>query len=643
MAQRLALVQSTWEDVLAKLRRMSISWRGTPLSERDYLTYTEAIVLWGLHLMDLSTPYGTRPMREYVNWAISIAKVDVDALACCLSDLVQLVRAIYKPMPEDWFKRQLGSEYPFIGLLLAPVDHIVRRFLQSPNAMDFASIYQFISFLTHLTLQDIDLGVEEEYVELEDSLRSYTYDHDMLVELNQIMREWLGSFSLDPETFRPYHGPGACAEFPREAGNLMKYRALGSDQLLDYFMMKYVGASVESFSPIPFGVHLERTSVLQAVAKSMKAKRAISKEPATLMYFQEAVKDQVVSFVENHQYLGSHINFSKQELNGELALEGSEAGLLATIDLSAASDRITTTLVKSVFYGTPLYPALVSLRSNSVRLPSGKVLGIEKYAPMGSALCFPVQTLIFSALVEYTARRTRNKWGTQCSIWRVYGDDIIVEEPCYWDLIHNLQRVGFKVNTAKSYSCPQRFRESCGYEGYDGIEVTPMKISRRFVSSSGPLTSSHAPQFEGLVDMANMAYHHKFPLLRAWIVRVLLSRPTAPPLFSAEGNGALYSPVPDNYRARSRPWTHGELLSPKRPWYQVETIQVSVVTPMPPKTVHWSEYDEVARYWETLREIEFRSYDKFLPGTHFVHIPRSPSEPALVTRWVERPEKGACR
>jgi len=658
MAHRLAHVHSTWEDVLVQLRRVPVSWRGIPLSERDYLTYTEGIVLWGIHLMDISSPYGTRPMREYVSWAMQIARVDVDELACCLSDLVKLCREIYKPMPDNWFKRQLRDQYPFVGVLLSPVDSIIVQFLRKPNAGDFASLYQFFSFLTHLTLQDIDLDLESEYVELEENLRTFSYDPDMISELNLIMQKWFSEFKYSEETFRPYHGPGACAEFPRSAGNLKKYRALGSDPLLDYFVSKYVGVSVRSFLPFE-PVDFDRTSVLVIVPKSLKTKRTISKEPASLVYFQEAVKDMIVSYVKKHPVLKSHIDFSNQELNGELALVGSSNGALATVDLSSASDCVTKTLVKSVFYHTPLYPALVSLRSNSVKLPSGKVLRIEKYAPMGSALCFPVETLIFSAIVEYTARRVRRQWGYDSTIWRVFGDDIIVEEPCYWDLIRNLEKCGFRVNTSKSYSQPYRFRESCGYEGYDGIEVTPLKISRRFISVEGMLTSCHAPQFEGLIDLANLAYLHQLPLLRAWIVRSLLQRSPAPPLFSESGDGALYSPVPDNYRARFRPWTYGASLSPKRPWFQVETIQVTTAIARPLKTegsvvVELStrpgeidSLDEMARYWETLRLIEFRSDDKFLPGTHLVQVPRGSLTSMLVTRWVQRPfsssmEDGDC-
>lgn len=627
-------VLSTWKDVLAKLRRRSICWHGIPLSERDRLTFTEAIVMWAIALIDMSSPYGILlSEREYIGWAMQIASVDVAALGTCLSECIDLLRSVYKPVHRNWFKRQLCDRYPFIGLLIAPIREPLARFLSQPNAEDFTFCYQFFSFITHVSLQDLQLDLEDEYIELERSLHEIDYEPDMLFELNSIMRSWLADLRIDESNYLPSHGPGAVAELPRTAGNLAKYSVLSTDALLDYFLRHSVGASAESFSPYPLK-ELDRTSVLVFVPKSLKTKRTISKEPAALVYHQKAVWDILMEFIHKHPVLSSHIQFLKQELNGELALMGSSAGDFATIDLSSASDRVTLTLVKSVFRGTPLYSALVSLRSRYVKLPSGKILRVEKYAPMGSALCFPVQTLIFSALVEYAARRTHSKWGFQTSAWRVYGDDIIVPDPFFWDLVDVLKRVGFKVNTSKSYSRPYRFRESCGYEGYDGTEVTPMKISRRFYSVEGPLTSHHASLYEGLIDMANNAYRYQFPLLRAYVIRLILNNTVGVPLFSGSTQLALISPCPDNFRAPYR----GPDVAPKRlrdPWYQREEILVVTGASTLVKGVGQPALEE-ARYFETLRLSLNRSGDMFEP-THLISVPRGPMVLTLRRRWVEKP------
>lgn len=645
-------VLSTWKDVLTQLRRKSICWKGIPLSERDALTYTEAIVLWCIALIDISSPYGCLcPEREYIGWATRVASLDVAALSACLSDCIGLLRSTYKPMRPSWFKRQLGGTYPFLGMLLSPIKVPLDSFLRNPNAVDFTFCYQFLSFITHLSLQDLAIDLENEYVELEQTLVARTYDPVMLFELNDIMRGWLAGLTISESNYRPKHGPGAVAESPRSAGSLAKYSVLSTDALLSYFCKHEVGVSVESFAPFSLK-ELDRTSVLVQVPKSLKTLRTISTEPAALAYHQQAVWRVCKDYIHAHRYLSSHINFGKQELNGELALAGSIDGDLATIDLSSASDMVTTALVKAVFRGTSLYSALVALRSNCVKLPSGRVLRVAKYAPMGSALCFLVETLIFAVLAEYAERRTSAKWGFQSSRWRVYGDDIIVEDPFFWDLIAELQAAGFKTNVSKSYSRPYRFRESCGYEGYDGVEVTPLKISRKFLSVSGAITSCHASLFEGLVDMANSAYRYKMPLLRAYVVQLLLNNVVGVPLFSGNDRLALYSPCPDNYRAPYRPTSWDK--PSKQNWYQREEVQVVVGGTRPLKQTEtgcpitfwvnggysreWVDYLtlESARYFDTLRLSENRTGDMFEPS-HLICVPRGPSVPILQKRWVEKP------
>jgi hypothetical protein len=54
---------------------------------------------------------------------------------------------------------------------------------------------------------------------------------------------------------------------------------------------------------------------------------------------------------------------------------------------------------------------------------------------------------------------------------RVFGDDIIVPLDCSDTTQEALGDLGFKVNTAKTFS-EGNFRESCGVDAYDGYDVT---------------------------------------------------------------------------------------------------------------------------------------------------------------------------
>lgn len=288
----------------------------------------------------------------------------------------------------------------------------------------------------------------------------------------------------------------------------------------------------------------------------MKTKRVISKEPATLLYFQKGVDRSVRKYIAEHPYLSQRIDLNDQAKQQVLALEASRTRKFATVDLSAASDTVSYDLVKRVFHGTPLLPYLVALRSRSTELPSGVVRDLAKYAPMGSALCFPVETLIFAAVVECTAQyvhattTVRSESGHSVFTYRVYGDDIIVSDLCLEDLIVNLRWCGFRINESKTYGGSQKFRESCGCDAYDGAIVTPMKISRKF--SARGVTSVSPGVFSGLIDMANQAFAYKFTALRHYLVDKLIHGSSYIPAFSQDVRLGMYSPTPTNFMLAKR-------------------------------------------------------------------------------------------
>lgn len=634
----LAHVVTTWEDVLAQLRRKSVRWRGNPLSERDLLTFTEAIVMCALHLTDLSTRFsGIGDERGLITWCHDMTTIDVAAIGSFLSDAVTLLRNVAEPTTYSWFKRQLRDDFPFTGKILAPIKGQLMSFLEHPNAESFAVCYQFLSFLTHLSLRDIPYEDESEYEEMEAYLRKLQYPDSIVARMNSIMREWMEGFSLSEENFHPQHGPGAVAELPRSATVAEKYLCLGTDPLIDYVFRKFAGINVTSYYAGNTGTTslLEwprvpcsdwvRQSKLVFVPKSMKTRRTISKEPATLQFLQQGVDKAVKHYVHHHPSLSRHIDFRDQEKNAMLAIESSRTGAFATIDLSSASDTVTLKLVKAVFRGTPLYPYLVALRSQTVLLPSGKELRVEKYAPMGSALCFPVQTLIFACAVEYAVRRARDTHLGFFPRYRVYGDDIIVDDRLVEDVILVLEALGFILNKSKTFYSPKRFRESCGGDGYDGCVVTPMRISRRFYSTKDGVTARHASWYEGIIELANQSHAYGFSLLRIWCIRSLYRYTPAPPLFSREGDGSVFSLAPTNYRA----------LTSYNDDYQREEIKVAMSRP-----VSLGKDDApdlvVARYVETLRLIRDRSDGVFYPDDRIQVLPGS-RKAKLRAVWHDKP------
>jgi hypothetical protein len=147
----------------------------------------------------------------------------------------------------------------------------------------------------------------------------------------------------------------------------------------------------------------------------------------------------------------------------------------ATLDLSAASDRLSLDLVEEFFENTVLYDYITKTRTSKAILPNGTCIPLNKFAPMGSALCFPIQAICFYAIIvgRFIALGMDKSFAYR-NVW-VYGDDIIVPTNLAFEAIEALELVGLKVNVEKS-CISGKFRESCGVDAYNGVNVTPTKI-----------------------------------------------------------------------------------------------------------------------------------------------------------------------
>lgn len=255
---------------------------------------------------------------------------------------------------------------------------------------------------------------------------------------------------------------------------------------------------------------------------------------------------------------------------------------------------------------------------------------------MGSALCFPLETLIFSAAVEYSVRRAQRTGIGYYPTWRVFGDDIIVANPIYWDVVLVLEALHFRVNASKSFTSPKRFRESCGVEAYDDVDVTPLRLSRRFFAVDKGLTHSHASLFESSIELANACFSRRYSLLRTFVLRVTLGNELSPPRFSTDGKGAVLSLWADNYSAQRR-WN--KFL--QRVEYEVTMVHIPKLVrpksiPIDQDGICWDmEFDESGWYFETLRQTCERSGDMFHPD-HLIRISRDVGKPKLKSKWLPR-------
>ena len=307
----------------------------------------------------------------------------------------------------------------------------------------------------------------------------------------------------------PKHGPGATADKYRGNG---KYRnRTWTDRLERYFPSgdylfpnaRYVHEGAVD--------HLEPGSEMPVkvitVPKTQKTPRIIAIEPTCMQYAQQAVKEAIDNFI-NESNLVDFIGTGDQSRNQELARIGSRNGSLATLDLSEASDRVSNQLVKHLFDRHPLLQEAVdACRSRKADVPGHGVIPLAKFASMGSALCFPVEAMVFLTLcflgierelnTRFTSRRDLFRFAGEVS---VYGDDIIIPIDTVHSVVHTLESFGARVGAAKSFWIG-RFRESCGKEYYDGYDVSIVKVRRVF-----PSTRKHAQEIISIVNLRNQLY-----------------------------------------------------------------------------------------------------------------------------------------
>lgn len=279
----------------------------------------------------------------------------------------------------------------------------------------------------------------------------------------------------DPTTAAPGHGPGAVAG---GEGTLGKRRLATSYKELEavfrpipwFFSLRdaaedpqrVVGRTKQDFG-------LSRTAFVE---KDSSGPRTIGLEPAEYMWCQQALKRLMYHHIEYKSIAKGHVNFTDQTINRRLAWEWQRYD---TLDMSKASDRNSYALVEALFGRLPLWRYLRASRTPGTVLPDGRTLYYRKFAPMGSAVCFPVQAVVYYALACAAQHLAGMPLLLSMSNTYVYGDDLIVLHGQYHVIDDAFTKVGLVFNADKC--CTHgRFRESCGMDAFDGFEVTPIRM-----------------------------------------------------------------------------------------------------------------------------------------------------------------------
>lgn len=574
-----------WRDVEAQLLRHEFRYHGDSLSKGNSTLVRDAYSLWYLVTHDSLISGGYTTISLNIDWIHFLCSIDVEEIALSLKDADSLLLRNECTSYDD-FKHHLRDKYPFIGRLLSPMKPVVVQWFSYESIPHFSILHSWLCFISrlNLTVDVLQTRAVQDYLFTEESLQV----GEFTTEESQVIQSWLPkSYSYQfAEDIDPKHGSGSTADAGRHLVD--KYLAFSKDPRLSYLGHRYDPVRISS-SP------LSRRCRLVFVPKSLLGYRSISMEPASLMWYQQGILRSLVKFLSNHSYLRRRFSPELQEPNRHLAWLGSIDGSFATIDLSAASDSVSWNLVKTWFRDTFLYKWMLCTRSTSVRLPNGEELALKKYAPMGSALCFPIECLVFCAIVECAIRECGgNPVG---SSYRVYGDDIVVETRYAEAVIRRLIANGFTVNQKKTFcsASPQfTFRESCGGEYLNGSDVTPTRLSRRF---SGLKCQVRKPsRILALIDLANDCYS-RYPSVRRRIIHAMMDLPSHKrPLFDSTGASGIFSIEPTNWHLPSPTWSQD---------YQYFTRRHGTITV--DRERQWDLEVEDIRLFEYLRQVDGRN------------------------------------
>jgi len=295
-------------------------------------------------------------------------------------------------------------------------------------------------------------------------IRRLVMDED---RLNAMLAQW--------DSY-PYgrHGPGAVAE--KEKGlSKWNFRVIkGSDLNLYRFNDR---------SPLPKG-GANPFSRVTVVPKDFKSLRTICIEPKEFQFAQQGIWNVLKDLIHTSPLTRNDINFEHQELNGRLCKNDQ----LATLDLKDASDTVRLKLCRLLF-PKEFFHLVTRYRSREIRLESDRVKP-TCFASMGSALCFPIETLVFWAITRSAIHpNTKNK------TVRVFGDDIVCPKQDAPFVVKMLEACGFKINHSKS--CIETpIRESCGTYTYAGNDVSVVRFKEAHCES--------APAWLSLIDSCRL-------------------------------------------------------------------------------------------------------------------------------------------
>jgi len=376
-----------------------------------------------------------------------------------------------------------GGEYPSFPWWLKPLSD---EFASSLDARLLGLLRQVLLFCYKIEHEPTHEQLKEAQKAFEETDDSITVWHQHFAGgstdiLAQSARQIIGRiiYGINWSEIVPSHGPGAVYPpcHPSEKSRFMTYYPTITEKYP--FDSNFLALPSFWYDELVLsdGAYQEQGDIvakLVAVPKDSRGPRLICVHPKESIWIQQGCRRLLERAIQSHRSEArGRINFNDQSINGMMALASSSTREFCTLDLKEASDRIGCELVRSLF-GDYAYSYLSCSRASRVKLLDNRVMELKKWAPMGNALCFPVQSLIFYSIVR---AGIRCRYGVNCNDVYVFGDDLIFPS-CYLNGVLNaLIRCGMVPNQSKTFSSGF-FRESCGVDAFKGFDVTPFRLKR---------------------------------------------------------------------------------------------------------------------------------------------------------------------
>lgn len=492
--------------------------------------------LWNTVSEELETLCGISASRDRKTVS---ARVEHEGISFLTISLPNFGSDFQKSLDQGYADRDMFQGFSwhaglprFLGGFLDLVfDRCSGRLLDDPDGFAIFAVRQLTLMFGKISLACSDArnrAAIRKYIECESDVRRN--DRAFLSDSQEFERISFLLFrdvftTIDRKVYEgeliPRHGPGATAD--RLRGNA-KFDLFSWTQRLEG-IFPYGEYALPNWR---YRYRLDRVDIREPrdeqpvrvvlVPKTLKTPRVIAIEPTCMQFMQQALLNLIVPEIERDPLLSDLIGFTDQQPNQLMAREGSESQGLATIDLSEASDRVSNQHVRAMTRRFPHFAwGLDATRSRKADVPGHGVIRLAKFASMGSAVCFPVEAMVFTTIVfmgiQDMLKRpiTRRDVKSYSRKVRVYGDDIVVPTDTLPYVIDRLEAFGLKVNRDKTFGTG-KFRESCGRDYYDGLDVTPVRVRHVFPSSRKSATEVIAA-----VSLRNRLYEAGLWKSAAWM------------------------------------------------------------------------------------------------------------------------------